>query len=70
MIIPDFLKRDNIKLEESEFSKAIRKYEEHFGVELNTESYMFGPAEWIGIIDQCLKTNTPIDEKMEEDNDY
>lgn len=70
MELPEFLRRESLPKEKSEFAKAIENYEKYFGIELSTEPSYLSSEEWIELIELCLKTDAPLKCEILEDVDY
>ena len=70
-MIPDFLKRENIKKTPDEMAEACKKYREHFGFSPSTEPSSLSEKEWVKILNYCIKTNQTTEEVfgMEEEDD-
>lgn len=76
-MIPDFLKRGHDlqkSHEHDKFYEAMESYENHFGDGVNTEPSTWTLEEWIDILNECVKTDTPLEVMFDlpvgEDVDY
>ena len=75
-MIPDFLKRENNLTKSKEpdrFGEALEAYKKHFGncKGINTEPSTWTIDEWVDVLNECVKTDTPFDEMFDlpEDDD-
>ena len=70
-MIPDFLKRENVKIIPNEMTEACKRYEAHFGDSPSTEPSSLSEKEWVKILNYCIKTNQTTEEVfgMEDDDD-
>lgn len=71
-MIPDFLKRENKKIDELSlrFADAIKRYQEHFPNDgLMTEASSMSREEWIEAINLCIEKDITIWELFGEEYD-
>ena len=76
-MIPDFLKHENVlpqSKKTAKFHEALAAYKEHFGYDANTEPSTWTVEEWVDVLNECVKTDTPLNEMFdfpeEDDVDY
>jgi len=74
-MIPEFLRRENVVEDNSELTKALRKYKERFRECVSLDWLQITEEEWIEVLNECVRLGKTFEEifgkiKYEEDADY
>lgn len=74
-MIPEFLKKENLKTNNDELHIMCDEYEEHFEKIISLDWGNYTKEEWITILKKCIKCDKTFEElygavEYEEDTDY
>lgn len=73
-MIPEFLKRENVKVKHNKMVEACKKYKAHFGDSPSTEPSTLSEEEWVKVLEYCIETNKTTEEVLgivdDDDVDY
>ncbi|MCJ7834572.1 hypothetical protein MUB23_04080 [Cuneatibacter sp. NSJ-177] len=69
-ILPDFLNRPPKSDDFPEFTKALKRYEEHFGVGVSTAELTLSISEIVDMIEECIVQDITWEEYLGEEHKY